>query len=62
MTDEYMRPQITRSMTTPSIVGRQHELTLAMDHYEAAKAGYASVMLLTGEPGIGKTRSTHYPY
>jgi predicted ATPase len=27
-----------------------------MNHYQAAKAGHAEVVLLTGEPGIGKTR------
>ena len=38
------------------IVGRQRELRLVMNHYEAAKEGHAHVVLLTGEPGIGKTR------
>jgi predicted ATPase len=27
-----------------------------MNHYQAAKVGHAEVVLLTGEPGIGKTR------
>src|SRR5712691_8052611 len=39
-----------------AFVGRQHELTLAMNCYEAAKHGCAHVLLLAGEPGIGKTR------
>lgn len=38
------------------IVGRQQELALVMNHYKAAKEGLARVVLLTGEPGIGKTR------
>ncbi len=42
--------------TTPTIVGRQRELTLALHHYEAAKHGQVSVVLVSGEPGIGKTR------
>lgn len=37
------------------MVGRQRELKLALDHYEAARDGHASVMLVAGEPGIGKT-------
>jgi hypothetical protein len=43
------------SLSTP-IVGRQKELALVMNHYQAAKAGHAEVVLLTGGPGIGKTR------
>jgi DNA-binding CsgD family transcriptional regulator len=38
------------------IVGRQGELKLVMSHYEAVKGRQAHVVLLTGEPGIGKTR------
>jgi predicted ATPase len=41
--------------TTPTIVGRQRELALAFHHYEAAKHGQTSVVLVSGEPGIGKT-------
>ena len=40
---------------TPT-VGRQRELTALMAHYEAAKGGRARVVLVTGEPGMGKTR------
>jgi RNA polymerase sigma factor (sigma-70 family) len=43
------------SLSAP-IVGRQKELALVMNHYQAAKAGRTEVVLLTGEPGIGKTR------
>ena len=43
------------SLSTP-IVGRQQELTLLMNHFEAAKEEQANVVLLTGEPGIGKSR------
>ncbi len=39
-----------------AMVGRQTEVTLALNYYEAAKGGHAHVLLLTGEPGIGKTR------
>ena len=63
MAEKHKRSQRARSESSPSlaspsapIVGRQRELTLVMNHYEAAKGGYAHVVLLTGEPGIGKTR------
>lgn len=38
------------------IVGRQRELAAVMTHYEAAKGGRVDLVLLTGEPGMGKTR------
>ncbi len=39
-----------------SIIGRQRELALIWNQYEAAKDGQTRVVLVTGEPGIGKTR------
>lgn len=63
MEEKYEKSQRTRSEPllspiSPSapIVGRQRELTLVMKHYEAVKEGRARVVLLTGEPGMGKTR------
>src|SRR5437763_15201538 len=63
MEEKYKKLQRTRSKPSllPSslcapIVGRQRELRLIMNQYEAAKGGHARVMLVTGEPGIGKTR------
>jgi class 3 adenylate cyclase/predicted ATPase len=38
------------------LVGRAHELALVMERWERAKDGEGQVMLLTGEPGIGKSR------
>lgn len=38
------------------LVGRQHELALVLDSYRFAKSGHAHVVLVAGEPGIGKTR------
>ncbi len=38
------------------LVGRQRELGLIRCKYEAAKKEVGSVVLLVGEPGIGKTR------
>src|SRR6266699_5839080 len=49
-------PSIATLPPTAAIVGRQRELTLAMNHYEAARHGQAHVLLLAGDPGIGKTR------
>ena len=40
--------------TTP-LVGRQQELARVMAHYEMDKNGFARVVLVSGEPGIGKT-------
>jgi predicted ATPase/class 3 adenylate cyclase len=38
------------------LVGRDHEIGLLLDHWERAKEGEGQVVLLTGEPGIGKSR------
>ncbi len=52
----YSEPSIVPLSPTAPIVGRQRELLLVMSHYEAAKGGCARVVLVTGDPGIGKTR------
>src|SRR5260370_40645475 len=49
-------PSITPLSPPAPIAGRQRELTLVLNHYEAAKGGHAHVVLLVGEPRIGKTR------
>src|SRR3989440_8563719 len=63
MTASYEKPQRAHSgpslspLSPPAaIVGRQRELTLIMNQYEAAKHGQAHMVLLAGDPGIGKTR------
>ncbi|MBH5398732.1 AAA family ATPase [Bradyrhizobium sp. CNPSo 4010] len=38
------------------LVGREHEIGLLLEHWERAKEGDGQVVLLTGEPGIGKSR------
>ena len=38
------------------LVGRGQELTLLLDRWEQAKEGEGQVVLLAGEPGIGKSR------
>ena len=38
------------------LVGREHELGLLLDRWARAKDGEGQVVLLSGEPGIGKSR------
>jgi len=38
------------------LVGRESELRVLRQHWEQAKAGAGQVVLLSGEPGIGKSR------
>jgi len=38
------------------LVGREQELALLLDRWRKAKAGEGQVVLLSGEPGIGKSR------
>jgi predicted ATPase/DNA-binding CsgD family transcriptional regulator len=48
----------TPSLSThaPAFVGRQWELALVTKCYEASRQRHTQVVLLAGEPGIGKTR------
>ena len=38
------------------LVGREHELDLLLDRWQQAKEGEGQIVLLSGEPGIGKSR------
>src|SRR5262249_46403657 len=38
------------------LVGRTHEVGLALERWRAAQTGDGQVVLVTGEPGIGKSR------
>ena len=40
----------------PPLIGRDQELALLLDRWERAKEGEGQVVLLSGEPGIGKSR------
>ena len=51
------RIEALRSETTP-LVGRDEELDLLLRRWEQAEAGNGRVVLLSGEPGIGKSRLT----
>ncbi len=44
-----------RAGLTP-LVGREHEIGLLLERWERAKEGEGQVVLLAGEPGIGKSR------
>jgi class 3 adenylate cyclase len=49
------RFEALRTATTP-LVGRNEELALLIRRWEQAKAGDGCVVLISGEPGIGKSR------
>ena len=51
------RFEALRTTTTP-LVGRDEEIELLMRRWERAKEGDGSVVLVCGEPGIGKSRIT----
>jgi len=55
--DEVSRFEALRSGETP-LVGREEELELLLRRWQQAKAGEGRVVLLSGEPGIGKSRLT----
>ena len=48
-------PQPTQPQAADRFVGRSHELAVLRAAYREAAAGDARLMLLAGEPGIGKT-------
>ena len=49
------RFEALRTATTP-LVGREEEIELLMRRWEQAKRGEGCVVLISGEPGIGKSR------
>src|SRR5262249_26559958 len=49
------RFEALRRATTP-LVGRDEEIELLMRCYQEAKSGKGCVVLVSGEPGIGKSR------
>ena len=51
------RFEALRSGTTP-LVGRDEEIELLLRRWDQAKAGEGRVALISGEPGIGKSRLT----
>jgi class 3 adenylate cyclase/predicted ATPase len=49
------RFEALRAVSTP-LIGREEEIALLTRRWEQAKAGDGSVVLIVGEPGIGKSR------
>jgi transcriptional regulator with XRE-family HTH domain len=49
-------PAAARGARRPLLVGRETELAVLRERLAAAQAGHGSLVLLVGEPGIGKTR------
>jgi class 3 adenylate cyclase len=50
------RFEAVRSAVLTGFVGREHELGLLMERWNLAQDGEGQVLLLSGEPGIGKSR------
>src|SRR5262249_42650313 len=50
------RFQVVARKGLTSLVGRDHEHGLLQERWERVKAGAGQVVLLSGEPGIGKSR------
>src|ERR1700730_11712398 len=51
------RPEAFIPASTDTFVGRQRELEVLKGAFEQACAGYGRIVMLAGEPGIGKTRT-----
>ncbi|WP_035484528.1 AAA family ATPase [Geminicoccus roseus] len=50
------RFEALRGTDRAPLVGRDHELALLLDRWERAREGEGQVVMLCGEPGIGKSR------
>ena len=53
----FHRPEASAPTPADIFVGRQHELDLLRGSFERACAGHGRLIMLAGEPGIGKTRT-----
>ncbi len=45
-----------RAGSMTSLIGREEELDLLLRHWQRAKAGQGQIVMVRGEPGIGKSR------
>src|SRR5205823_10765007 len=52
------RFEALRTATMSPLVGRDEELDLLLRRWQSAQAGEGQLVLLAGEPGIGKSRLT----
>ncbi len=50
------RFEASRSQAMTPFVGREHEVALLLDRWREASGGEGQVALISGEPGIGKSR------
>jgi hypothetical protein len=50
------RFEALRGKRLTPLVGREHEIGMLLERFERAKYGEGQVVLLSGEPGIGKSR------
>lgn len=48
--------QLTQSLTCTPIIGREQETALLAEKFNLVRKGIGQVTLLSGEPGVGKTR------
>jgi class 3 adenylate cyclase/tetratricopeptide (TPR) repeat protein len=53
------RFEISASSSLTPLIGREHELAILHERWAQARNGHGQVVLLTGEPGIGKSRIVH---
>ena len=54
--DDASRFRATRDPTAAGFIGRDAELALLLDRWTVAAAGEGQLFLLSGEPGLGKSR------
>jgi class 3 adenylate cyclase/pimeloyl-ACP methyl ester carboxylesterase len=54
--DAASRFEARRAVGLTPLVGREHEVALLLDRWELARDGEGQAVLVTGEPGVGKSR------
>jgi class 3 adenylate cyclase len=54
--DDASRFRATRDASSAAFIGRDAELSLVLDRWATAAAGEGQLFLLSGEPGLGKSR------
>jgi class 3 adenylate cyclase/tetratricopeptide (TPR) repeat protein len=54
--DDASRFRATRDPTSAAFIGRDAELALVLDRWASAVSGEGQLFLLSGEPGLGKSR------
>src|SRR5262249_35712009 len=54
--DAHSRLDIASARGLTPLVGRESEVTLLQERWQQAKSGQGQVILLSGDPGIGKSR------